>query len=217
MSEGASDQLDHAGLAARLVMGLALTANAELLAGILLGRQESEADPVLSALSASRNLAVVVDDIQRSLARQARERGRTWAAIGEVLQVTRQAAFQRFGGTPDGTEASTGAGVQLPGAAEAALQVVDDFLAERWQEIRSGFDGRMSQAGSAERLQAARSRTEHEVGRFQETGTPSVTVQAGYTVVDVPLAFERGDRLGRVAFNVDGQVSGFFVLPAEAG
>ncbi|MFD7206472.1 DUF3887 domain-containing protein [Streptomyces sp. NPDC059893] len=211
MSEDAPHPSPAADTADREVMGLTLKANAELLAGVLLGSRETGGDPVLSALAASRGLNAVVDDIQRALVRQARSRGLSWAAIGDVLHVTRQAAFQRFGGTADISQGAQ----ELPGAAEAAMQVLEHFVHQRWDEMRSGFDTRMAQAAPADMLRGIWSKSEREFGPFQEMGTPTVRTISGYTVVDIPVAHERGDMVRRVVLNADGQVAGFFVLRAE--
>jgi hypothetical protein len=41
-------------------------------------------------------------------------------------------------------------------------------------------------------------------------------VRHGYTVIDVPVAFERGDLVGRCSFNVDGEVAGFVFVESDA-
>ncbi|MER6924724.1 DUF3887 domain-containing protein [Streptomyces spiralis] len=89
------------------------------------------------------------------------------------------------------------------------------FTEQRWEEMRSRFDSRMAQAAPADLLRTVWQKADRERGAFQTMGTPSVRAVAGYTVVDVPMAYERGELLRRVAFDADGQVAGFFVLPAE--
>ncbi|MFE4956882.1 hypothetical protein ACFRCW_22960 [Streptomyces sp. NPDC056653] len=58
-----------------------------------MGSRERGGEPTLSALAASRTLALIVNDIQHALVHQARNHGLSRAAIGEMLHVTRQAAF----------------------------------------------------------------------------------------------------------------------------
>jgi hypothetical protein len=48
-----------------------------------------------------------------------------------------------------------------------------------------------------------------------EVGDPSVTSRSGYTVVDIPITYEKGQRKGRVALDHDARIAGFFVLMAE--
>lgn len=87
---------------------------------------------------------------------------------------------------------------------------------ERWEDVRADFDERMREACTIAMLESARRQIERLGGAFLELGTPAVTVRGGYTVVDVPMAFESDEVNGRVAFNADEQVAGFFVLPAES-
>ncbi|WP_157124386.1 hypothetical protein [Nocardia pseudovaccinii] len=82
----------------RAMLGKLLSANAELVVGVLGPEEGRPSVPVLAALTATRNLSRLVDDILHTLARQAREEGHTWAEIGDLLGTSRQAAFQRFSG-----------------------------------------------------------------------------------------------------------------------
>jgi hypothetical protein len=49
-------------------------------------------------------------------------------------------------------------------------------------------------------------------GKLLSMGQPTTTQRGSRTVVDVPLAFERGAMKGRVAFDREGKVGGLFVL-----
>ncbi|MET7767684.1 hypothetical protein [Nocardia sp. NPDC005366] len=82
----------------RATLGALLSANAELVVGVLRPAEGAQQVPVLAALTATRNLGNLVDDILHTLARQAREEGHTWAELGDLLGTSRQAAFQRFSG-----------------------------------------------------------------------------------------------------------------------
>ncbi|MET8874380.1 hypothetical protein [Nocardia sp. NPDC004604] len=82
----------------RAILGELLSANAELVVGVLRPEEGRPSVPVLAALTATRNLSRLVDDILHTLARQARDEGHTWAEIGDLLGTSRQAAFQRFSG-----------------------------------------------------------------------------------------------------------------------
>ena len=42
-----------------------------------------------------------------------------------------------------------------------------------------------------------------------------MSARDGYTVVDIPVALEHGDGIGRVVLDADRQVAGFFVRPTE--
>ena len=142
----------------RQVMARMAQANAELLVQVLRGEETVEGDPVMVALAAARSLGVVVEDILRGLVIRARGARRTWAEIGEVLHVTRQAALQRFGGAVAGSETSDASVEPLPGAAGKAAELLDHFLNRRWDELRAQFNQRMLDVASVALLASVRGR-----------------------------------------------------------
>jgi hypothetical protein len=192
----------------REVLALLLTTNAQMVADVLRGPgDDPEADALVRAIAATRSLAAVVDDTLRALVDRARADGQTWARIGAALHVTRQAAFQRFGG--DGEE-----GTPVADAPARALATLELFLDERFEQIRAAFDTRMTAVLPVTRLADARSRL-HELGELRAFGAPTVSIRHGYTIVEVPMRFARGERLGQVALNGEGELSGLFILPAR--
>jgi hypothetical protein len=206
-----------AGRAERAVMGLTLTTNAELVASVLRDAEGDDVDvsSVMAAIAATRSLAVIVDDLLYALVRQARAEGRTWAEVGDVLHVSRQAAFQRFGGTASLGDVEGGTMTPLAGASDKALELLGAFVTERWEVLHAAFSSRMREAVSVELSKTVHSRMERNYGAFLEFGVPVVVVRGGLTVVDVPIALERGDLKGRVAFNVDGEVSGLLIVDPD--
>ena len=199
----------------REVMAMMLSTNVELVAGVLRAEGQSSAQ-LIRAIAATRSLETIVDDTLRALVDQARDAGHTWAEIGEVLHVSRQAAFQRFGGgrRPTGDEEAVEAPVE--DAVEHAAPVLQAFLDGRWDDARATFDERMLQACSVELLADVREKVRREAGEVQTIGTPAVSVRDGYTIVDIPVALERTDGFGRIVLNADRQVAGFLIRPREA-
>jgi len=198
----------------REVMGLTLTTNAELVAAVLRDADGPPAQSLMAAIAATRTLDLVVEDTLHALVRRARGEGRTWAEIGEVLNVTRQAAFQRFGGGHD-TDAGDEPMKPIGDAGPKAVRVLELLLGERWDELWATFDERVSKAASAEVFKSALAGAWAAFGEFVAFGTPTSSVVGDYTVVNVPMACERGDGIGRVSFNADEQVAGLFLLPAD--
>jgi hypothetical protein len=197
-------------------MALMLTTNAQMVATVLRENSVTEGQSLMAAIAATRTLALLVDDSLRALVHQARARGATWNEIGEVLHVTRQAAFQRFGGqlTTQSPEEQT-MNQPIPEAGAKAIKVIESFLAEDWEGLRATFDERMTQAAPVEFLKSALVSGLETYGAFIAMGTPVSSVIGDYTVVDVPMAVEKGDLTGRVSFNADGEVAGLFFLPAD--
>jgi hypothetical protein len=193
-------------------MGLLLTTNAALVAEVLRSGDQPDFDSVVRAIAATRSLAAIVDDTLRSLVHQARAGGRTWAEVGDLLGVIRQAAFQRFAagsgtGIADADDATATAGARS--AAEAAL---DAFLDARFETMRERFDARMLKAAPVALLDSSRATLEDELGSVQAHATPRLHARARYTVADIPVTFERGERTVRIVFDADGQIAGFFLL-----
>lgn len=200
----------------REVMATLLLTNVQLAADALRGAEESDAPgQVMRAIAATRSLDMIVEDTLRALVEQARADGHTWAQIGELLHVTRQAAFQRFGGGRSPT-AEDGVAVPVEGAVAAAVPVLRAFLDGRFDDARATFGQRMLDACSVELLADVREKVRQYGGEVQAFGTPVVAVRDGYTGVDIPVALERADGIGRVVLDADRQVVGFFVRPAEA-
>jgi hypothetical protein len=197
------------------VMASLLVANVQLVAEALRADQDDSPGQVMRAVAATRSLDMIVEDTLRALVEQARSAGHTWAEIGQLLHVSRQAAFQRFGGsrTP-----ALDAGVSVPvdGAVESAVPVLEAFLDARFDDARATFGERMLDACSVELLADVREKVREYGGEVQALGAPVVSVRDGYTGVDIPVALERADGVGRVVLDANRQVVGFFVRPEGA-
>jgi hypothetical protein len=166
----------------------------------------------LGAVAVIRSLARVVEDGMREAVQAARQAGRTWAELGDLLGTTRQAAFQRFGRPLDPRTGASMADEIIPGATERAAALIANVAEQRWEQARVGFDQRMSAALSAQALAAAWAQVIGTAGAYQGMGEP-VAHQAGdYTVVDTSLHFEAAELIGRVSFSSAGQVAGLFFL-----
>lgn len=192
-----------------------LATNAQLVADVLRADEHSPAH-VMRAIAATRSLDMIVEDTLRALVDQARAAGHTWAEIGEILHVSRQAAFQRFGGArPESAPEEEAIAAPVEGAVEHAIPVLQAFLDGRFDDARSTFGDRMLKAVSVELLADVREKVRAEGGEVEALGTPGVSVRDGYTVVDIPISLERADGVSRVVLDADRQVAGFFVRPAE--
>jgi len=210
----------------RQVMARMAQANAELMVRVLRGDEAVEGDPVMVALAAARSLGVVVDDILRGLVAQARRDGRTWAEIGDVLHVTRQAVLQRYGGASAESAVVAAKARPMRDAVPRAVELLELFFSRRWGELRAHFNQRMLDACSVELLASVRGQIPGRALEAIDIGAPRVVGLGEHTMVEVPLtfhtmlAFRRGVRLrratGRVVFEEGGKVAGLFILPDAA-
>ncbi len=199
----------------RDVMASLLVTNVQLVATVLRADEDDSPGQVMRAIAATRSLDMIVEDTLHALVRQARAAGHTWAEIGELLHVSRQAAFQRFGAGQNPTADEAVAG-PVDGAVEAAVPVLQAFLDGRFEDARLSFGERMLDACSVELMTDVREKVREYGGEVQALGTPTISVRDGYTAVDIPVALHRADGVGRVVLDADRRVVGFFVRPVEA-
>jgi len=147
---------------------------------------------------------------------QCRDAGHTWQEIGDLLGVTRQAAFQRFGKPIDPrTGQPMDKTVHMADAAERAVTIVTDVLEDRMDEARPSFNAEVLAAFTDEVRGNAMATVAGLVGAFEGFGTaePFVRRIGDHTVVDIPLRYEAGEMKARVAFDDDEKVAGLFILP----
>jgi len=169
----------------------------------------------LDVVAAARELsAAAADSLQASVDR-AREAGASWREIGDVLETTRQAAFQRFGRPVDPRTNKPMARQTLPGAEDKAIEILGCIIEGRWEDARRDFGEKMLEAVSANRIALAWAGTVARVGSYERMGEPLVYQANDATVVDIPLFFEAGDWTGQVAFDREGRVVGLFLRPAR--
>ncbi|HVV21531.1 MAG TPA: DUF3887 domain-containing protein [Pseudonocardiaceae bacterium] len=179
------------------------------------GRDWADPEPLVAVASA-RRLAHAVDDALRTAVERARNTGRTWQEIGDLLGTSRQAAFQRFGRPIDPRTGEPMQQVELvSGAAERAVALFVAYVEQRYDDLRRDFDDRMLATVDETKLIDTWTNVAGMFGAYEGMGEPFVRPIARMTVVDVPLRFEAGDMVGRVAFHSDGKVGGFFVMRPE--
>jgi hypothetical protein len=170
----------------------------------------------LAAIAAARRLSAAADVALQEAVDRARAAGHSWREIGDVLDTTRQAAFQRFGRPVDPRTGTPMSRAVLPGAADKAVTIFADMAASRWEEARRDFAETMQERLDADRLADGWARTIGMIGNFERMGEPLTYPAGESTVVDIPLHFEAGDRTGRVSFDSDVKVIGLFIRPASA-
>lgn len=209
----------HAGEAAASIVNPTLTQGDRR--GSLEAMPEPEADgssdgSPLEAIATARRLAAEADAALQRAVDQARESGRSWREIGDVLETTRQAAFQRFGRPLDPRTGAPLNRTVLPGAVDKAMAIFADMVACRWEAVRRTFGENMRGRLDADRLAAGWLQTISSIGSFERMGEAFAQALGDNTVVNIPLYFEAGERTGRVTLDCGGEVVGLFIRPAPA-
>lgn len=150
---------------------------------------------------------------------QCRDAGHTWQEIGDLLGVTRQAAFQRFGKPIDPrTGEPMDKTVRMADAAERAVAILADVLEGRMDAARASFNAQVRELFTDKARGDALATVAGLVGAFEGfgDGEPFVRRIGDHTVVDVPMRYEAGDMKGRVAFDQDEKVAGLHILLPNA-
>jgi hypothetical protein len=95
-----------------------------------------------------------------------------------------------------------------------ATSLLDDAEKGHYGEATSAFDAKMRTA-----LPAAKFKEQWEslaqFGKLTARGQSHLGKGEGYTIVIVPLIFEKANLLAQIACGSDGRVAGFHVTPAE--
>jgi hypothetical protein len=151
----------------------------------------------------------------REAVETARRAGHTWQEIGDLLGTSRQAAFQRFGRAIDPATGAPMTEPALPDAARRAEDLVIAIIECRWSDVRRDWDEKMLEAFDEKLVELVWAQTASEVGRYERMGESFVRPLGDYTVVEVPLYFEAGERTVQVTYNPDGRVGGLWLRPPD--
>jgi hypothetical protein len=170
-----------------------------------------ESDP-LGLVRAAHEVQDRAEALMAAAVQQAREAGRTWQEIGDVLGVSRQAVFQRYGKPIDPRTGEVMNTSPLPGAAELAKTVIDDHAHGRWADISARFDAKMRDGLTNEGLAEAWAHIVGLVGAYESHGDTEVVRAGDFTITDTPLLFEAGDFVARITFRDDRTIAGLYIL-----
>jgi hypothetical protein len=165
----------------------------------------------LVAIAAARELDAAASAALQETVDRARAAGHSWREIGDVLETSRQAAFQRFGRPVDPRTGTLMARAIPPGRIEQAVALFTDMVAGRWADACRDFSETMREHVDAELITSVYVQVVGAVGSFERMGEPVAFQAADITTVHVPLVFEAGERIGEVSFDQHAQVVGLFI------
>ncbi|MFD0331947.1 DUF3887 domain-containing protein [Streptacidiphilus monticola] len=160
----------------------------------------------------------LAEQVLKLSVQQCRDAGHTWQEIGDLLGVTRQAAFQRFGRPIDPrTGQPMDKTVHMTDAAARATRIAAAVLDGRMDDARPSFNAEVLAAFTDDVRLDGMATVAGLVGAFEGfgEGEPFVRRIGDHTVVDIPLRYEAGDMKARIAFDSDEKVAGIFILAPE--
>lgn len=156
------------------------------------------------------------EELLSATARRARECGCTWQEIGDVVGVTRQAAFQRFGKPIDPRTGEPMTKTLIPQADVMAVDLLNRIRGGEWAVVVSRFTAQMAAAIDGPGLADAWASVIALGGEVESIGSPFVRLHGLHTVVDVAIEQEAGATTMRVAYDTDGRIAGLFFLDPDA-
>jgi predicted transcriptional regulator len=174
-----------------------------------------ELDP-LELVRAAHEVLDRAEALTAAAVQQAREAGRTWQEIGEVLGVSRQAVFQRYGKPVDPRTGEVMNTSALPEAEDLARTVIDDLAHGRWAEVSARFDATMRDRLTEEGLAEAWAHIVALAGTYESHGDTDAQRAGDFTTTNTPLIFEAGDFVARITFRDDRTLAGLYILNADA-
>lgn len=181
------------------------------------------AAPILSdpedfgaAIGQAVQLRAIVEKIISGAIQRARDQGASWKEIGDILGISRQGAFQRYGKPIDPRTGEPMNTTPLANAAALAETVIDELSSGRWSAVTDRFDPAMRDGLSEDALAAAWAQITGQAGALEGHGAPEVTRAADVTVTNTRLDLEAGEFIARIAFRDDQSIAGLFILAPEA-
>jgi hypothetical protein len=176
-----------------------------------------EDDP-LELVCAAREVQARAEELMAAAVQQARQAGRTWQEVGDVLGVSRQAAFQRYGKPIDPRTGGLMNTTALPGVDELARTVIDDLAHSRWADVSARFDATMRDRLTDEGLAEAWAHIVGLAGAYEGHGDTDAVRAGDFTTTNTSLNFEAGDFVARITFRDDETLAGLYILnPDVAG
>jgi hypothetical protein len=175
----------------------------------------SGAGSPLGAVVAASELSAATNAALQEAVDRARTAGHSWREIGDVLDTTRQAAFQRFGRPVDPRTGKPMLRAVPRGTAERAIALFANIVEGCWEAATRDFTPQMLEHVDVGRIADAYAHTVSMVGGFERMGEPLAYPVSMGAAVDIPLHFEAGERTGQVTFDPNGKVIGLFIRPPQ--
>jgi Protein of unknown function (DUF3887) len=161
-------------------------------------------DP-LEFVRAARDVRDRAEAFTAAAVEQARDAGRTWQEIGEVLGMPHQTAFQRYGNLRP-----------LPEADDLAKTAIDDLSHGRWSDVSARFDATMRERLTDDELAHGWAQIVKSAGAYQNRAGTEAVRTGDFTVTNTPLTFEAGGIVARITFRDDQTIAGLYLLDPDA-
>lgn len=161
-------------------------------------------------------LKTLVDQNLHASVMQARADDVSWQQIGDVLGISRQAAFQRFR-NPDDSRGNTPMHTKTGNALIPKAEAVYHHLAlGEYAKVASQMTFVVQRFLTEEKVMSVWAEAEMLSGTLESLGESFVRPSGRNTVVvETPLSFEAGDFVGRIAYNKRDKIVGMLIMRPE--
>ena len=169
-------------------------------------------EAALQRVEIAAELKALTDLALRDAVEHARSHDVAWQLIGDVLGITRQAAFQRFRkpDNPGGSNAmSTRDSTALVPEAEA---VYHHLAAGDYESVAGQMTFLVQRVLNEQKVMGVWSDATAMVGSLESLGESFVRPSGSNVVVETPLLFEAGDLVGRIAYNRRNKITGMLIM-----
>lgn len=183
--------------------------------GLLAAPILTDPEDLGTAIGRAVQLRGLVEKVIAAAIQRARDRGASWKEIGDILGISRQGAFQRYGKPIDPRTGELMNTTPLTNAASLAETVIDELSSGNWSAVTERFDPAMRDGLSEDALAAAWAQITGQAGALEGYGTPDVSRAADVTVTNTQLNLEAGEFIARIAFRDDQSIAGLYILNAE--
>lgn len=159
---------------------------------------------------------------------QARAAGRTWADIGEVLGISRQAAFKRFGEVinPANGQRITGVPMSIAVIQQLTEKVFDLIAEAKYEELEQMMHPEVREELPASLIAETWASVLAEVGAKESYSDTQVVLPGGERVVEdttmlgnvvgvTTIQHEAGEMMGRVAVDEQQRVVGILIVTPD--
>ena len=170
----------------------------------------------------AHELTRLADRRLHELVAEAHRSGTSWQAIGEALGVSRQAAFKRFGADEVSDESASALDL-----VDRTTTLFEHLDAGDYAAVRALMSYACSRVLTKRRLMGTWQQVVDATGRLRACVEPLVQTPDGRTtlerfanrhlsqgaIIQMTLEHERGEWIGRVAYNGSGKVTGILIAP----
>lgn len=182
----------------------------------------------MDAIKNAQRAAEAAKEQLRQAVQQAREDGHTWAEIGSALNMSRQAAFKRFGHVTNPAKGKTlkGAHMSIAHIREATERVFDLISTGSYDQLQPLIHPEVREELPASLIAETWARALSDVGSKESFADTHVAFPAGERIEDddeilgtvvgvTTLNCEAGELVGRVAFDDQRRIVGLLIMTPD--